>query len=274
MQLCPKLPATVAWLLAVLLLLHPAVTHSDDPRPLANSLGMRFEKIPAGSFRMGATDGGDFDERPAHTVRISQDFFLGMYEVTQADWQSVMEENPSWFSSTGPARADVGTRDTRRYPVDHVTWHEAVEFCRRLSQRPAEKQAGRSYRLPTEAEWEFACRAGTATDFSSGNELGPRQACFATTKPMPVGSFPPNPWGLCDMHGSVWEWCADWYDPGYFPRSPAADPTGPPEGTGKVIRGGAWNSPATHCRSSNRDFTRATRRDIGNGLRVVCRMKE
>ncbi|MBI5759336.1 MAG: formylglycine-generating enzyme family protein [Planctomycetales bacterium] len=265
-----RLPATVAWLLAFLLLLCPAVTYSEDPRPLTNSLGMRFAKISAGSFRMGATDGGDFDEQPAHTARISRDFFLGVYEITQADWQTVMGENPSWFSPTGPARADVGKRDTRCHPVDHVTWHEAVGFCRRLSDLPAEKQAGRTYRLPTEAEWEFACRAGTTTTFSTGHELSPRHACFATTEPKPVGSFPPNAWGLFDMHGNVWEWCADWYDPGYFVRSPAADPTGPPEGTGKVIRGGAWNSTATYCRSSNRDFTRATRRDIGNGLRVVC----
>jgi formylglycine-generating enzyme required for sulfatase activity len=262
--------APVIALVACLSLARPPAAGSDDPCSLTNSLGMRFANIPAGSFRMGATTGGDFDEQPAHTVSISRDFFLGVYEVTQSEWKTVLGENPSWFSPTGPARADVGLRDTRRHPVDHVTWHEAVEFCRRLSDLPAEKQAGRTYRLPTEAEWEFACRAGTTTQFSTGNELCRRQACFATTEPMPVGSFPPNAWGLCDMHGNVWEWCADWYDPGYFAHSPAADPTGPPEGTGKVVRGGAWNSPVTHCRSSNRDFTRATRRDIGNGLRVVC----
>ena len=265
--------SAISTLLAGLPLAHPPAERSDNPLPLTNSLGMRFARISAGSFRMGATNGGDFDEQPAHTVRISNDFFLGVYEVTQAEWQSVMGENPSWFSPTGAARADVGTRDTKRYPVDHVTWHEAVEFCRRLSDLPAEKQARRAYRLPTEAEWEFACRAGNTTNFCTGNKLSPRQACFGTTEPMPVGSFPPNAWGLCDMHGNVWEWCADWYDPGYFTRSPATDPTGPPEGTGKVIRGGAGNSPATHCRSSNRDFTRATRRDIGNGLRVVCEIR-
>jgi formylglycine-generating enzyme required for sulfatase activity len=245
----------------------------DEPRPLTNSLGMRFAKIPAGSFRMGTDDGGDFDEQPAHTVRVSRDFFLGAYEVTQAEWQTVMGENPSWFSPTGPAAADVAGRDTSRLPVDRVTWHEAIEFCRRLSDLPAEKRAGRAYRLPTEAEWEYACRAGTSSRYASGDELTPRHACFAATLPQPVGSFPPNALGLRDMHGNVWEWCADAYDPESYARSPTVDPFRLPQGSARVIRGGAWNSPAPHCRSSNRDFTRATRRDIANGLRVVCELR-
>lgn len=267
-----------------------AARNEESPEMVTNSIGMRFVKIPAGEFLMGsaADDPAAADnEKPAHRVIISRPFYLGVHEVTQAQYEQVMGENPSWFAPDGPGRRDVAGLDTANHPVDRVSWEEAVEFCRRLSALPAERAAGRVYCLPTEAEWEYACRAGTTTSFHTGESLTPAAACIraASTEPAskshapqvprstrPVGSFPPNAFGLYDMHGNVWEWCADWYDPDYYARAPKLDPAGPETGTGKVVRGGAWNFDASYARSAHRDFTRATRRDIGNGVRIGYRL--
>src|SRR5579871_5426867 len=250
------------------------------PREIVNSVGMRLALIRAGEFRMGLTDpdrDASPDEMPQHPVRISQPFYMGVYEVTQGEYERVTGTNPSWFSPTGPGRAEMQIEDAGRHPLDMVSWFEAVEFCKRLSELPEERAAHRTYRLPTEAEWEYACRAGTDTLFSTGDLLTPADACFQIStaekrekipvKTTPVGSYRANRFGLYDMHGNVWEWCADWYSPDAYRASPEVDPAGPAMGTGKVIRGGAWNFGAAYCRSANRDLTRASRRDLGNGFR-------
>ncbi|GIW90010.1 MAG: hypothetical protein KatS3mg109_0442 [Pirellulaceae bacterium] len=196
-----------------------------------NSIGMKLVLIPAGEFMMGSpewdTDAYP-DEKPQHRVRIYRPFYLAVTEVTQEQYQQVMGTNPSYFQGA-PKR-----------PVENVSWNDAVEFCRRLSQKE-----GKEYRLPTEAEWEYACRAGSTTRWSFGNdasELG-EYAWYGgnsggTTHP--VGQKKPNAWGLYDMHGNVWEWCADWYDEVYYRTSPLDDPKGPDSGRFRVLRGGSW----------------------------------
>lgn len=248
---------------------------------------MKLVLVPAGEFWRGSADGdeqGEPDERPRRKLRISRPFYIGAYEVTQEEYERVMGENPSWFCPSGPGRDRVAEADTRRHPVDMVSWDDAVEFCRRLSQLPEEKGDSRVYRLPTEAEWEYAARGGTTTRYCTGDTITARDAnvnegprtldsrLHGMTRP--VGSYKPNAFGLHDVHGNVWEWCADWYAADYYEHAPAADPTGPATGTGRVVRGGEWSHAARYCRSANRDFTRATRRDLGNGIRVVCEHQE
>ena len=174
---------------------------------------MAFAQVPAGSFWMGSPreeHGRRPNEGPRHRVALGRGCYLGATPVTQVQFQSVMSYNPARFTS------EQGGGPT--HPVEQVSYGEAAAFCRRLSALPAEKSAGRMYRLPTEAEWEYACRAGGMTPFSSGYSLGPRQATFQhgigeanPTTTSPVGTHPPNAFGLYDMHGNVWEWCADWF---------------------------------------------------------------
>ena len=225
---------------------------TPDPTPVedmelpdsADSIGMKFKLIPAGTFTMGDASGQD-DETP-HEVTLTQPFKMGVHEITQAQYEQVMGVNPSRFKG-----ADN--------PVENVSWDDAVEFCRRLSELPAEKEAGNVYRLPTEAEWEYACRAGTTTKFSFGDdesEFGEYawHDGNADDKTHPVGGKKPNAWGLYDMHGNVWEWCQDLY--GDYPSGTVTDPTGAAQGSYRVIRGGSWNRPAEDCRSAyrNRDY--------------------
>ncbi len=265
----------------------PPPAAADTPRAdqptgtVTNSIGMRLVWIPAGEFLMGAAaddPGGREDEKPQHPVRISRPFLMGVFEVTQGEFQQVMGANPSFF-------ANVPDVDCRRSPVDDVTWHAAVDFCRRLSALPAERRAGRVYRLPTEAEWEYACRAGTTGPFHFGDSLSSRQANFNGNYPFggappgpflnrttTVGSYAANAFGLHDMHGNVSEWCADKFDRDYYHVSPRADPAGPERGTSPVIRGGDWYSDARDCRSAFRyaEFPEAT--SYAMGFRVVCRL--
>jgi len=208
-----------------------------EPR-VTNSIGMEFELIQPGEFQMGAPD-GDKDEQPVHTVRISKPFYLGKYEVTQAQWQAVMGNNPSAF-----------TGDPTR-PVENVSWEDVQEFIRRLNT----KEGGTTYRLPTEAEWEYAARAGTTTAYSFGNDKSQlsQYAWYADTsgsQTHPVGKLKPNAWGLYDMHGNVWEWVQDWYGP--YPAGAAVDPAGPSSGSHRVLRGGGWDNDAGTCRSASR----------------------
>jgi formylglycine-generating enzyme required for sulfatase activity len=232
---------------------------------VTNSLDMKLALIPAGKFLMGSPAGEaerDPEERQ-HEVVIARPFYLGVYEVTQAQYQKLMGKNPSHFAASGPD-----------HPVETVRWREAVDFCSRLSKREAETKAGRVYRLPTEAEWEYACRAGTTTPFHTGKNLSSMQANFNGAYPYgdsdkgpnlkktaKVGSYPPNAWGLYDMHGNVSEWCADWYDPDYYQNSPREGPKGPQKGvlpTGfetdyfRVVRGGCWLDEARGCRAAYR----------------------
>jgi formylglycine-generating enzyme required for sulfatase activity len=208
--------------------------------PLVNSIGLELKKLPAGKFVMG-------EGSVAHEVTLTRPFYLGVYEVTQAQYEQVMGVNPS---------KNKGAQN----PVDSVSWEDAVEFCRRLSELPEEKAAGRVYRLPTEAEWEYACRAGTTTKFSIGDDtstLGEYAWIISNSggRTHPVGEKKPNAWAFYDMHGNVWEWCADWYvDFSYvdYLKDAVSNPVGPFTGSQRVFRGGSWDSRAADCRSASR----------------------
>jgi len=233
---------------------------------ITNSIGMRMALVPAGEFLMGSANSdsdASSDEKPQHRVRITKPFYLGICEVTQAEYQWVMGTNPSEF------KADGG-----QLPVEQVSWNDAQEFCRKLSALPEERQAGVVYRLPTEAEWEYACRAGTTSRyaFDEPEESLVNYAWYKTnsdSKTHPVGTLKPNAWGLYDMHGNVWEWCQDWYDAEYYGTSPIDDPRGPAEGSDRVNRGGSWYYDASHCRSAYRSrLGPGYRRDF-RGFRLV-----
>jgi len=226
--------------------------------PITNSIGMKLKLIPAGTFMMGSND-GDPDEMPVHEVTITRPFHLGVYEVTNAQWQAVMGKVPSVW------------RDDNR-PVEQVNWTDASEFCRALTALPAERAAGRVYRLPTEAEWEYACRAGTRSEYSFGDNrsLLPDHGWFSRNsdgQTQPVGRKKPNPWGLYDMHGNVWEWCADGYGP--FSDGVATDPTGLPTAAVRVYRGGNWGYMARESRSAKRKSINPEHRDHYHGFRVA-----
>jgi formylglycine-generating enzyme required for sulfatase activity len=182
-----------------------------------------------------------------------------------------MGANPSWFSPTGDGRGSVAVRDTRPFPVENVSYLDALDFCRRLSRLPAERRAGRAYRLPTEAEWEYACRAGVwSTPYHFGPDLDPARANFKSFgRPVPVGSYDPNAWGLFDMHGNVWEWCADWFDAAWYRHSQAEDPPGPATGQRRVLRGGGWTGSVDFCRSALRGHNLVDARHNYNGFRVA-----
>jgi formylglycine-generating enzyme required for sulfatase activity/predicted DNA-binding WGR domain protein len=230
---------------------------ADPPGTTTNSIGMKLVPIPAGTFLMGSPEEEEdrSNDEVQHEVTLTKDFYLGMTQVTQAQYEKVMGKRPSKFQGD-----EVSGRDSSEFPVETVSWYDAVEFCEKLSSLPEEKKAGRVYRLPTEAEWEYACRAGSTTAFSFGgeveflddyawygNKLYGRKWCGRTH---PVALMKPNGWGLYDMHGNVEEWCADWY--GDYPKDAVNDPTGPIEGSMRVNRGGCWVSTAASCRSAER----------------------
>jgi formylglycine-generating enzyme required for sulfatase activity len=234
------------------------------------------------------------DNETQHQVTVSS-FYMGKYEVTQKEWREVMGNNPSYFKGDS-------------LPVENVSWYDAVEYCNKLSQKegltPAytivkdrsdpnnrstddtvrwqvtwNRNAG-GYRLPTEAEWEYACRAGTTTPFNTGNNIGVDIANYNGIYPynngskgvnrgktVAAGSFPPNPWGLYDMHGNVWEWCWDWA--GYYSSGAQTDPAGPSTGAGRVRRGGAFGFSAVDLRSACRGYPDPSYRQQTVGFRLV-----
>ncbi|HLN30516.1 MAG TPA: bifunctional serine/threonine-protein kinase/formylglycine-generating enzyme family protein [Gemmataceae bacterium] len=247
------------------------------PRRVSNSLGMTLTLIPSGTFKMGSpsseTDRGH-DEGPLHEVTITQPFYMGIYPVTQRQFEAVMGHNPANFNSYKGGGPD--------FPVERISWNDAMEFCWRLGDLPAEKAAGRSYRLPTEAEWEYACRGGVQMPFPCGVTLSSLDANFNGKYPYglvlrgsylertsKVGSYPSNPFGLFDVHGNVWEWCADYYDRTYYKNSPRSDPPGPAKGNQRVVRGGSCHNIGRICRSAYRFGIMPTTRDIDVGMRVV-----
>jgi formylglycine-generating enzyme required for sulfatase activity len=241
-----------------------------------NSIGMKLVLIPKGKFLMGSpTDemGRHRDEGPQHEVEITRTFYLGAYTVTQAQYNKVMGSNPSYFCSAGSGRVSVRGMDTSDFPVESVSWHDAVAFCKKLSARPAEKGARRVYRLPSEAEWEYACRAGTTTPYNCGNTLTTAQANFRDSplgRTAKVGSYKANAWGLFDMHGNVFQWCSDWYERNYYPVSPKKDPAGAKAGGGKVVRGGAWRADSALLRAAFRACPPTSYAQNDVGLRIAC----
>ena len=211
-----------------------------------SDISMDMVWCPAGTFTMGSPSGelGRWDNETQHSVTLSSGFWIGKYEVTQAQYRAVMGSNPSYFKGDS-------------LPVEEVTWYDAMSFCEKLTAQ--ERAAGRlpegyEYTLPTEAQWEYACRAGTTTALNSGKNLSAKYECpemdevgwywynsdwYNSGSPThPVGQKKPNNWGIYDMHGNVWEWCLDWY-PGY-------------EGSHRVMRGGSWFNDASGCRSAYR----------------------
>jgi formylglycine-generating enzyme required for sulfatase activity/serine/threonine protein kinase len=305
------------------------------PIDSTNSLGIKLALIPPGEFAMGSpvSEQRRWGTEQQHHVRITKPFYLGVYEVTQSEFEHVMERNPSKFSNNGgPAEAATGV-DTSRNPVERVSWYDAIEFCNKLSEKEKRRpyyriadverdpegwikaanvsiDGGGGYRLPTEAEWEYACRAGTTTPFNFGtanngtqcdcngglpygtDERGP-----ALGRTVTVGSYRPNAFGLYDMHGNVWERCWDIFEAAYYAHSPETDPGGPaqppkvsgeksktknkpasdqaaPARTpGRVIRGGCWRDP-TACRAAARSWNPPDQKSDINGFRIAHNSEE
>ncbi|MFC1735088.1 formylglycine-generating enzyme family protein [Candidatus Hydrogenedentota bacterium] len=230
---------------------------ADDIPPITNSIGMKLKLVQSGSFTMGS-EKGPSHERPAHNVAITKPFYIGVYEVTQAQYEKVVGTNPSHFKGAG-------------HPVEKVSWNDAREFCRKLSEE--EKTV---YRLPTEAEWEYACRAGAGTGYHWGDGFDARYAWNVDNsrgRTREVGKRRPNSWGLYDMSGNVFEWCADWYGGEYYAGSPEKDPQGPGGGTYRVLRGGYWQSKPSDLRSANRSVGDPSQKYNCWGFRVVRAME-
>jgi formylglycine-generating enzyme required for sulfatase activity/beta-lactamase regulating signal transducer with metallopeptidase domain len=284
--------------------------YAGVPVECTNSLGMKFELIPPGKFMMGSTaeeieeglkltqgmEAWFKSQAPRHSVILTQLVYVGVHEVTQAEYEKVMGNNPSSFAASGNRKDISAGTDTSRQPVEHVSWNAAAEFCNKLSEQEKLKPcydlqgkvitplAGTGYRLPTEAEWEHACRAGTTTKYWLGNDdrqlanvawVANNSHYRGTTA---IGSFKPNPFGLQDMHGNVSEWVQDWAEPTYyeqFMKNPAVDPLGPPQGTAnrrpwyKVCRGGSWYNAASICRSADRCWFDPSDASEIVGFRVV-----
>ncbi|MFA6186787.1 MAG: formylglycine-generating enzyme family protein [Phycisphaerae bacterium] len=233
---------------------------------LGNDVTLTLVLIPAGEFDMGSPMEElkrDSDESQHH-IKLTKSFYIGKFEVTQLQYRVIMEQNPSKFGGD-------------KLPVDNVNWYEAARFLKKLSDK-----TGMKFRLPTEAEWEYACRAGTKTAFNTGTTIDSDFANYDARDPYAdgiigtyldrtceVGKYKPNAFGLYDMHGNVWEWCSDIYDEDYYKVTPLTDPKGPAEGKPKVIRGGAWNEPAWKCRSADRNHRWPKDNQPMIGLRVV-----
>jgi formylglycine-generating enzyme required for sulfatase activity len=241
---------------------YPRGERAGEPRvfEIWPGVEMEFVWIPSGKFLMGSPEGeeGRYEnEGPVHEVEITRGFWLGRYQVTQAQWRGVMGDNPSYFKG-----------DER--PVERVSWNDVQEFIRRLNERLGLT----AYRLPTEAEWEYACRAGTRTRYWFGENDSELQyhAWYdgnSRNKTHPVGQKKPNPWGLYDMHGNVWEWCQDWYKKKYYEESPAVDRGGPLSGRKRVLRGGSWLDIARDCRSGTRRSYAPGGRTLNSGFRLA-----
>jgi formylglycine-generating enzyme required for sulfatase activity len=229
-------------------------------------------RIEAGKFFMGSHESDRDalpDEKPRHEVRITRPFLLGEFEITQEQYEAVMGSNPSTFKVGGRSKDKVKDVDTKQHPVESISWEDAIAFCNRLSEKHGLEpfyriegkqvtvKGGNGFRLPTEAEWEYAARAGGEGRWSHGND--PKEhnehawhAGNSDDHTHPVGQKKPNAWGLFDMYGNVPEWCWDRYDADYYQQGIVVDPAGPGKGTTRVYRGGGWNTAALQTRSAVR----------------------
>jgi len=251
---------------------------ADKPtdKEITNSLGMKLLLVEPGSFKMGWPDGAkagalDYEQfgGPVQPVTLTRPYYLGTTEVTQEQFQKVMGKNPSKFRADGEnPPADV---EHAKLPVEQSSWEDAMEFCKKLSELPEEKAAGRVYTLPTEAQWEFACRAGVDTNFVSGDQFDPEFGVITDSgvpHPLEVGSRKPNAWGFYDMHGNVWEWCLDGRRA--ITASPVTDPTTANEqGKERIIRGGSFRTPSLYARSNFRNYFAKTATIFDYGFRVA-----
>jgi formylglycine-generating enzyme required for sulfatase activity len=297
-------------------------------KQITNSIGMKLTLIPSGEFKMGSGESAedtaaffnktygenvltaDFfkDEHPQHRVRITKPFYLGTYHVTRGQFRQFVKDSGyktdaekgvgfkgAFGWDTDKKKFDLnekyswrnaGFEQTDEHPVVNVSWNDAVAFCKWLS-----KKEGKTYRLPTEAEWEYACRAGTTTRYYSGDDPetlakvgnvadAAAKAQFPDWKytikandgyvfTAPVGKFKPNAFGLYDMHGNAWQWCADWYGAEHYAASPVDDPTGPASGNDRVLRGGSWNNWPYNSRSARRVRYIPGSRSSNTGFRVA-----
>ncbi|MBQ7401833.1 MAG: formylglycine-generating enzyme family protein [Lentisphaeria bacterium] len=239
-------------LITVIIIAIDSVRFRPEELTLPQGVKLEMVKITAGSFTMGSPAGelGRENDEAQHQVTLTKDYWLGKYEVTQAQWKAVMGSNPSTF---------IGDN----LPVECVIWHDAKEFCKKLNEIYADKlPAGYQFDLPTEAQWEYACRAGTTTDLNNGKNLtSVRGECYNLNEVAwytknsgdathEVGQKRANAWGLYDMHGNVLEWCRDWY--GAYPGRSVTDPVGPSSGSERVLRGGGRDFYAFCCRSADR----------------------
>jgi len=244
-------------------------THGQQPvKSITNSIGMKFNKIPAGTFLMGSpeSEADRGDDETQHKVTITKPFYMQTTEVTQGQWKAVM--------GTEPWKGKDYIKEGANYAASYVNWDDAVAYCKKLSEKD-----GKTYRLPTEAEWEYACRAGTKTAWSFGNDekaLGDyawydKNAGEIVSEQYAhqVGLKKPNAFGLYDMHGNAFEWCHDYYEEDYYKQSPAQNPTGPTSGSFRVLRGGSWVNRTRIARSAGRVGGVADSRDLNVGFRLV-----
>ena len=221
---------------------------------LGKDVKLEMVLVPAGKFKMGSpTTEVGYEDKTQHKVTLTKTFYMGKYEVTQEQWFEIMGGNPS-------------KEKGRMLPVTNVSWNDCQDFIKKLN---AKTNGG--YRLPTEAEWEYACRAGTTTAYSFGDNITAKDANYnigvKILKPVAVGGYKPNAFGLYDMHGNVWEWCEDWY--AAYPKESVIDPNGPAAGKRRVLRGGSFFSDASDVRSSARFYNELTSRDGSFGLRLA-----
>ena len=221
---------------------------------------MEFILIPSGSFKMGGDkrlEQAEDHETPRHIIKISKGLFMGKYVVTQTQWSEMMNNNPSEF------------KDNRR-PVERVSWHDVYVFIQKLNT----KEKTDKYRLPTEAEWEYAARAGSESSYTFGSDtkILNQYAWYRNNsggETHPVGQLNANAWGLYDMHGNVHEWCQDWFDRKYYSKSPSNAPLGPSTGLAKTLRGGDWGSEDWYCRCASRSLSSPDRRSNRLGFRLI-----
>ena len=225
-----------------------------EEEDLGQGVKLEMMLIPAGKFVMGSPkkEVGRYGDETQHEVTLTKPFYMGKYEVTQEQWESVMGNNPSDTKGTN-------------LPVTDVSWNDCQEFIKKLNGITKGK-----YRLPTEAEWEYACRAGITTAYSFGAKITPKDANYDDSgigKPIEVGSYKPNTFGLYDMHGNVWEWCEDWKAD--YPKGAVIDPNGPAKREYRVLRGGSFNGYVSGARSSSRGYYSPTIRSYIVGFRLA-----